>query len=292
MESIIIPLLNNNVTLLPGPPLYLEENVFLEKITDEEHSAFFRGAPDEIRASIDIKNTKCIKIHIDNADSKVTKQYRTKTIFCLNIFRHKNPALYSWAGILHGERKLRIKDIIEFEALSGFNKLRKNKFKIELSIRRKTIIEFYKIINQAISANDRVFFALDKFNSSLVRDDFYDTLIDTTICFETLTPGSTELVYRLSQNISFIVGNSPSEREQAFDNMKKLYDVRSKIVHGDVSGKTIDKIEEVRNNWEIYDKYLKSAIIYYLIFLSQNSKKEWENHLKGIILGTQTKVVQ
>jgi len=292
MESIIIPILNKKVTLIQGPPILLSNDYIIEKITDEEFSAFFREASEEIKANLDINSTKCIKVQCVSPDKEAIKSIRTKSVFALNIFTESNPIVTSWAGHLIGEKKINLKGITDFESLAAFHKISSKTYKIISKTKRETIIQFFQIIEKAVSTNSSVLFTLEKYNSSLLRDDFFDRLLDATICFETMMPGNTELIYRLSQNISFMVGNSPSERLEIFDNMKKLYDVRSKLVHGDLKSKGTDKkIDEVKNNWSVFEKYLKSAVTYYLLFMSQNSKDKWENHLKEIVIGTQNKIV-
>ena len=292
MESIIIPILNKKVTLIQGPPILLSNDYSIEKISDEEFSAFFREASDEIKANLDINSTKCIKVQCLNPDKEAIKSIRTKAVFALNIFADSNPIVTSWAGHLFGDKKINLKGITDFESLAAFHKLSSKTYKFISKTKRETIIQFFQIVEKAVKSNTSVLFTMEKYNSSLLRDDFLDQLLDATICFETMMPGNTELIYRLSQNISFIVGTSAPERLDIFDNMKKLYDVRSKLVHGDLKSKgTEKKIEDVKNNWPIFEKYLKSAATYYLLFLSQNSKDNWENHLKEIVIGTQSKIV-
>jgi len=292
MEIVIIPILNKKVSLIQGPPILLSNDYTIEKITDDEFSAFFRNASDEIKASIDINSTKCIKVKCVNPDKETIKSVRTKAVFTLNIFSDPNPIVTSWAGHLIGDKKINLKGITDFESLAAFHKISSKSFKLIAKTKRETIIQFFQIVEKSVTSNSSVLFTMEKYNSSLLRDDFFDRLLDATICFETMMPGNTELIYRLSQNVSFIVGTNPTERLSIFENMKKLYDVRSKLVHGDLKSKGTDKkIEEVRNNWSTFEKYLKSSVTYYLLFMSQNKKDDWENHLKEIVIGTQNKIV-
>ena len=292
MESIIIPILNKKVTLIPGPPILLSNDFSIEKISDDEFSAFFRDAREEIKSNLDINSTKCIKIQCNNPDNQAIKIFRTKSVFTLNILSDGNPMVTSWAGHLTGEKKKYLKNITDFESLAAFHKISSKPYKIGLTTKRETIIQFFQVVDKAIESSSSVIFTLEKYNSSLLRDDFFDRLIDSAICFETMMPGNTELVFRLSQSIAFIVGSNPQERLEIYDNMKKLYDVRSKLVHGDLSSKSIErKISDVQTNFSIFEKYLKSAVTYYIMFLSSHKKDEWENHIKEIVIGTQNKII-
>lgn len=290
-DLIIIPLLNRNVTLFPGPPFYFTDDIFIDKLTDDEHSAFYRDANTDYKNALDINKTKCIKLKANEINSDLAKSLKTKTTFCLNVFSDF-PLVAIWAGILSGEKKLKIKEITDFEALAGINKIKSNKFKINRGIKRPVVSEFYKVIEKAVKNSPEIMFTLEKYNSSFLRTSFFDQVIDTTICFETLIPGNTELTYKLSLYTSFITAQTPEERENIFEEMKKLYDLRSKIVHGDVNGKSIAKIlKKVQSDWPKYKSTLKKAVTYYLIFLSQKKKEDWALHLKKLVLGTEDKII-
>jgi len=290
-ELIIIPLLNKSVSLFPGPPFYFNDDIFIDRITDDEFSAFFRGAKDEYKNILNINKTKCIKYKARQIDKDLAKSLKNKTIFCLNVFS-EYPIVTTWAGIVTGEKKLKIKEIADFEALAGLNKISSYKFKFHNGIKRPAVSEFYKIIDSSVKKTPEVIFTLEKYNSALLRTEFFDKVVDTTICFETLIPGNSELTYKLSLYIAYITSTSPHERENTFEEMKKLYEVRSKIVHGDLNGSSIKKkLRKVETDWKQYEQILKSAVTYYLIYLSQKSKNDWESHLKKLVLGTESKII-
>lgn len=290
-DFLIIPLLNKQITLFSGSTIFLSDKYYIEKLTDEEHSAFFRDASDSIKNALDLKKTKCIKIKESNITDKYIRQARTMATFILNLFSDGSPIVTSWCGHLNGEKKLNIKNILEFESLAGFHKISNTHFRISKTTNRPTVIQTFGVIEQAIDKNPTTLFTLEKYNSSLLRDDFMDKLLDSAICFETMTPGNTELVFRLSQNISFMVGKDPKERLEIFEKMKLLYDVRSKLVHGDLNDKAQKKIDQVKNEWSFYERYLRAAVTYYLFFLAQNDKVLWEQHIKELVIGTQNKIV-
>lgn len=52
------------------------------------------------------------------------------------------------------------------------------------------------------------------------------------ISTESIINATTELNYRISRNISVLIGDNKSRAETIFDNLKLIYDLRSKIVHG------------------------------------------------------------
>ena len=75
--------------------------------------------------------------------------------------------------------------------------------------------------------------AIRRFNFSYNKM-FEDRIVDLIISLETLfQEGSGEITYKLSLRCAYFIGNDAEERKKIFENMKKAYKVRSKIVHGD-----------------------------------------------------------
>lgn len=66
------------------------------------------------------------------------------------------------------------------------------------------------------------------------RDTLEDRLLDLTISLEALfSPGrEMELSYRMAQSAALLVGDSNANRRRIFDLLRKVYDERSKLVHG------------------------------------------------------------
>jgi len=292
MEYLIIPLLNKTVTLFSGPALYLNENISFDKLTDDEHSALFRFGNEELKNTIDINKTKCIKFSsAEPITEKVVREIKCVVSFCMNVYAGEAPLLTTWGGIFVGEKKLRIKEIVEFEALSAIQKLSLTNFKFQKDLKRQFLVETYRIIQSNVTKHPEIIFTLERFNSASLRSEFFDKLIDSTICFETLTTGNTELTYRLSLTIAFIASQSIEERTSIFEKMKLLYEVRSKIVHGDLNNKTLPKVSSIKDTWHEYEKILKASVIYYFIYISQKDKGMWDEHIKRLIFGLDQKIV-
>ncbi|CAM4458818.1 HEPN domain-containing protein [Paenibacillus xylanexedens] len=67
-----------------------------------------------------------------------------------------------------------------------------------------------------------------------------------------LVTGSDQVSYRVSLNASLLIEEDETKRKQTFDLIKDMYNLRSKVVHGDISGflKNIARPD-------IYDRYFK-----------------------------------
>ena len=123
---------------------------------------------------------------------------------------------------------------------------------------------------------DTIDIALRRFHSAY-HGLIEDRIIDQMIAFEYLFLGdSQELTYKLSQRVAFLLGKRSSQRETIFNNMKKAYRYRSRIVHGDnPPGR-----DELRGIISKTEDYLRQSIRRFLLLLSQgNSLKEIRDNL-------------
>ncbi len=74
---------------------------------------------------------------------------------------------------------------------------------------------------------------------ALTEQDPSDALIDAVIVWENLFGRSAELSFRLSTCVATLLGADAEERKELQPELKKLYDARSAIVHGEHPRKTI-----------------------------------------------------
>ena len=135
-------------------------------------------------------------------------------------------------------------DVIKQESLF-FDK--KNLSKLESIFSSLNDVDFNKKENSFLDIAKR------RFGSALTRTNSIDQLIDLTISLESLfapTPG--EITVRLSNRMATLLAKNDSQREDYWKFIKKVYNLRSGIVHGDglrntkINGKkyTLDEILE------------------------------------------------
>lgn len=80
--------------------------------------------------------------------------------------------------------------------------------------------------------------ALQRFTAGCGRSDLADSLIDFGIALEALLlpydgdSGNSNLSYRFRLHGAYFIPDSPAERRQVFRTLRKLYDMRSSLVHG------------------------------------------------------------
>lgn len=96
------------------------------------------------------------------------------------------------------------------------------------------------------------------------RESPEDKLIDCVIGFESLLLNAeAELTLRLALRAAMVLGENKGDREKIFDEMREIYRVRNKIVHGSGGGR--ENINEIAKNAE---KYLRLAIPKFLALSS------------------------
>lgn len=91
--------------------------------------------------------------------------------------------------------------------------------------------------------------ALSRLHYGVERDNFEDKVIDFMIGLEALylPDGNSELTFRLSLRASLLLNTKASAKDD-FKFLRKMYDARSSIVHGNISNiseEEIDKLEEI-----------------------------------------------
>src|ERR1700759_5076115 len=116
--KLVIPLLNNQISLFRGPFLYITESIYFEKITDEEHSALFRLGNEDLENSVEINETKCLKanFHVEPPEEDAQKLC-TKLHFLMNVLSDQHPLIIQWSILVEGEQKLVVKKVIEHDVI-------------------------------------------------------------------------------------------------------------------------------------------------------------------------------
>jgi hypothetical protein len=94
------------------------------------------------------------------------------------------------------------------------------------------------LADDRVRSHNRLPLALRRFSYTSDRDQSDDRLIDLMIAAEALflQDGKTELAYKLALRCAFFLGGGAAERATTFRHMKRAYNARSQVVHGDTLG--------------------------------------------------------
>jgi hypothetical protein len=205
--------------------------------------------------------------------------------FALNNFSTEAPVLLPYAALLNVNAKTRKSRLIEFvdlEAVANLYNLKKQTYKVRAGSTSESVSSLYKVLDKACSNNVSAVFTLERFNSCLTRANILDQIVDASISLESLISGNAELSFRFALYHSFISEAEPEKRAIAFEHFKNLYSARSGVVHGDVKEKILKKVVD---NWSEVMRLTRASINYYLLFLFLKDPKDWDEHLRRLVLG-------
>ncbi len=127
-----------------------------------------------------------------------------------------------------------------------------------------------------IKVLETVDIAVRRFHSAY-HGPIEDRIIDQMIAFESLYLGDPqELTYKLALRVAFLLGKRKDKRYAIFEDMKKAYRYRSRIVHGD----NPPSRDELRVIVPKTEDYLRQSIQRFLLLLSDGkSLKEIRDDL-------------
>jgi hypothetical protein len=143
----------------------------------------------------------------------------------------------------------------------------------------------WQMLEKACNEDTGLILCLERFTRGIRHSDARDYILDLTIALESIIRASTEIAFRFSLCLSLISSGNLKEREKVFHTFKLLYDLRSIVVHGD-SQRLRKKLNKWENNKDAIIKRAKGAIWYYIQFLNLPGRGKWEDHLRGLALGT------
>lgn len=293
IQRLIFPLLYKSVTTFSGPLWSIADGISLNTIYDEDFGPIYSCEREECRAIIS-PTTKCIYVLNPDEDNPLqfAKHTATKLKFVLNTFSTGVGVVLPYGFITNTARKTKLVETLDLEAITNLHVVLSNSYKIRAKTEKGTISQYYKIVNEACDKHSSLYFTLERFCSSIMRSVPLDRIVDITIALESLISGKEELRYKFSLFNSLIAEGGVDDRLSAFSMLRDLYDARSAIVHGDVESKETKKvIDRIEENWDEVMRLARSAINYYVLFLSVNTKADWDLHVKHLVFGKAGRIV-
>lgn len=124
---------------------------------------------------------------------------------------------------------------------------------------------------------------VSSYSSSFLQQFPRMAYLDLCISLESIIDGTNELVYRIRRNVAIICGETRSDCKIIFNNINKIYRLRSKIVHGE------DYDTELIEKYLPYLILLISRSITELISLNVPSKTELNEILTEVGFGENKK---
>lgn len=292
---IVMPIPLKRVARFEEAPWYLEDAVWIDTIYDEDFAAFHRDElPPYYQASVDIRTT-CIYVACDKPVDfpGYAKALATQVEFVLNNFSTGAAIVVPYAVLLHVAEKSHVVQVADVEPIVNIDAMKSGEHAFREAVDASTVSTFYAIVRDCCRKDASLLFALDRFNSALIRSDPYDQIVDIAISLESLIPGTAELRYRFALNISFVVASTPEQRLEAFELLLALYDARSAIVHGDVLTKSAQvAIQTVEDTWQGLVQLARAALNYHVLFLQAHDRADWASHLRNLVFAAEARIVE
>jgi hypothetical protein len=104
--------------------------------------------------------------------------------------------------------------------------------------------------------------AMERFERGVERETLEDSLVDEWVALEALflkREEQMELSYRAALRIARFLGEGPGQRVELFETMKKSYNARSRVVHGDPLPRDI--ADTTAFTEEVLRKALRSSVL-------------------------------
>jgi hypothetical protein len=96
----------------------------------------------------------------------------------------------------------------------------------------REINRFIRLVFPRIKSDGYVRIAINHYITSFNTDFYYQQFLTLCMVLETINDSHTELTYRLKRSTAILIGERPYNCRKIFDNVNKIYALRSKIVHG------------------------------------------------------------
>ncbi len=146
------------------------------------------------------------------------------------------------------------------------------------------INEYIKTVFDKLNLENYIGLTIENYITSYSASHFHFQYLTLCIALESIIYGNQELTYRLKRNVSIICGEDEFNCNIIFENLNKLYNLRSKIIHGETYD--LKKVLE-------YLKPIKSIVSRTIIelLIHDFEKKDLLNHrLTEIGFGDRKKI--
>ncbi len=268
-------------------PFYLTDNIYFDEIRKEDYDVINKQT-NEYTSKVNAK-TKCIYIvneKFSDIDTYI-KNISTALRFTLNMFSSRDFLVLSFGFLIEEGKSIKLSKTVDILDIN-YEAMRELHYKLKPQVKRKELIEYFKILDSVIKKFEKVIITLERFNSSLMRSDNRDKIIDITTSLESLINTDTEINFKFSLYNTLISHVKPEDRERIINLLKNLYKARSNIVHGSKNAGH-GELKKIMNEWGLIVQIAKACINYYIFYLGQNNPELWNNHLRNLTLGIDDK---
>ena len=265
----------------------LPRDLIIRPRTDEEFSVI-SGMNDDLhhRPNPNFQNIKFVLgttiSKIENDEKKIRKGFE-KILFALKILHE---GYIQFGGIYY-------RDSEDWDDIQPTNckipepTISKPTTNYRLEYDNFTEKEFNKLVNELTEINlakgKYVFLgrSIKRFSQAIENDSDLDKVLDFITCLESLySSKEQQLSYRFAMRIASFLGQTPKEKIKIQELMLQIYNLRSKIIHGDtipdvvLDGEVIGSEENMDQCLKILERISRSSIKIFLQLINDYKNKE------------------
>jgi hypothetical protein len=285
---LIIPFRNALETKFEVSPWYLSDSIYIREILGEDFGSIYKENQELYTPILSAKST-CLYIDedFDGNPEALARSVATQIQYVIKTFATQ-PILVSHCALLDisGDEP-RLAAMIELLS-TPFAETKPCILKEDAT--EKELHEWFTVVRTAVKNHDPVHITLSRFNSSLLRSDPLDKIIDLTVAMESLIQSGVEIKFKFALFNSLLSEPVTEKRFERFKLLQTLYDARSSVVHGDITKSAQKKIDQILERFDEIVMAGQAAINYYLIYLFEKPPEEWSEHLEKLALGVDVRI--
>lgn len=238
-------------------PLFLGDGLSLVGLSGDDYSNSVGAADEDVRRLVK-KDVLAIRVEVKGGKEKVLADLES-IVFLLNARSSGGPVK---SPIAVSDERSWGPVSLPYQVRSGG----KRSWKLDKLMNTGELAALVTAIRNVHAQAPSARIAVNRLLLSIYRESDVDRIIDLAIAFESLISGTSEVSFKCALYNAFTSQGSPSQRLHAYNEIKSLYDVRSKLVHGSLDagdkrvGSLVDKIDDLY-------RLCAKAIIAYIAFL-------------------------
>jgi hypothetical protein len=277
--DVIVPLINRTSKLGSKVPIPLSGDATVHTIRATDLMTISAESP----ASRDVVNGKSNVIlwanrPADPSDGDVAA-FILAAVFSLNFMSTGSSAAVNQAFVLRSSRKQHLHRLVE---IGGYNHSQTG-FEISKASDFSQAATVFKGARDSAAKDASMNISMSRFCSAVGKPHIADKIIDICICLESIFSASTEVSFRFALYNTLLSKSEPTDRLAIYKRLKKLYDFRSKIVHGTSEGDQ----QWFDDNWSAIVGIAKLSLLQKMEFLQLHNRTEWQEYLDKLALGVE-----
>jgi hypothetical protein len=275
----VLPILNRGCSIPTTVPLPLSDDLTFRKVKGDDLAVITEADDEAANLLRGGTYTLTFEGFDPNADASSLNIRVLSALFTLNVLGSGGPLSLDRAYIL---RSLRKTTVSTTHALGNHQHSNLEKFEISKGTDLTYASNLFAALSVALEKHPPLRITVSRFNSSIGRSALDDKLIDLCIALESVFQSQTEISFQFALYNTLLSEGDEKKRQNIFKMLKKLYNQRSNVVHGN---KDLDE-QWVKDNWDDLLRIAKAAILRKVEFLSLKNHDQWKEYLETLALGT------